>query len=115
MGAKVRLHICGNTTHLLESMGRLGADMIDLDYPVDLAHARAQMGPRQVIAGNLHPVQIMKLGSPATITAALRDCEKAGGPCWAIGAGCEIPRGTPRENFLALTRYGGRDALESST
>jgi len=108
MGAKVRLHICGHTTHLLDGMGRLGADLIDLDYPVDLAAARAKLGATQVIAGNLHPVQVVKLGSPASITAALQACERAGGKWWAIGAGCEIPRGTPPENFRALTGYARR-------
>lgn len=108
MGAKVRLHICGNTTHLLDGLGRLGADLIDIDYPVDLAAARAKMGPQQVLAGNLHPVQVVKLGTPASIIASLEKCEHAGGQWWAIGAGCEIPRGTPQENFLALTGYGGR-------
>jgi MtaA/CmuA family methyltransferase len=108
MGARVRLHICGNITHLLDALPRLGADLIDLDYPVDLATAREKLGPNQVIAGNLHPVQVVKLGPPAAITAALAKCERAGGPWWAIGAGCEIPRGTPPENFRALTGYALR-------
>lgn len=110
MGVPVRLHICGNTTHLLDGLGRLGADLIDIDYPVDLATARGQCGPAQVLAGNLHPVQTVKLGNPTAITAALDTCARAGGSSWAIGAGCEIPRGTPAENFLALTRYDGRPA-----
>jgi MtaA/CmuA family methyltransferase len=108
LGVPVRLHICGNTTHLLDALGRLGADLIDIDYPVDLAGARAKCGAEQVLAGNLHPVQVMKLGTPATIHSALAACEQAAGRWWAIGAGCEIPRATPPENFLALTRYGGR-------
>jgi len=108
LGARVRLHICGNTTHLLDALGRLGADLIDIDYPVDLAAARAKCGPSQVLVGNLHPVQTVKLGTPAAITSALADCERRGGAGWAIGAGCEIPRGTASENFLALTRYGRR-------
>lgn len=114
LGARVRLHICGQTTHLLDAMGRLGADLIDIDYPVDLATARAKCGPQQVLAGNLHPVQTVKLGPPAAITAALAACELAGGPAWAIGAGCEIPRGTPPEHFLTLTSYGGRCHLGQS-
>ena len=112
MGVPVRLHICGNTTHLLDGLGRLGADLIDIDYPVDLAAARAKCGPLQILAGNLHPVQMMKMGTPAVITAALDTCARAGGTWWAIGAGCEIPRGTSQENFLALTRYGDRAVLE---
>lgn len=114
LGARVRLHICGQTTHLLDAMGRLGADLIDIDYPVALAVARAKCGPQQVLAGNLHPVQVIKLGPPAAITAALAACEGAGGAAWAIGAGCEIPRGTPPEHFRALTSYGGRSHLGQS-
>lgn len=109
LGARVRLHICGNTTHLLDALGRLGADLIDIDYPVDLASARAQCGPAQVLAGNLHPVQTVKLDTPAGITAALAACERAAGPWWVIGAGCEIPRGTSPANFRALTGYDGRE------
>ncbi|MBI4627001.1 MAG: uroporphyrinogen decarboxylase family protein [Verrucomicrobia bacterium] len=108
MGARVRLHICGNTTHLIDAMGRLGADLIDVDYPVDLAFAREKTGPRQILAGNLHPVRTVLPGPPAAITAALQACQNAAGPAWAVGAGCEIPRGTPLENFLALTKFGDR-------
>jgi MtaA/CmuA family methyltransferase len=111
LGGRVRLHICGNTSHLLDAIGALGVDLVDLDYPVDLAVARAKMGPAQVLSGNLHPVQVVKQGTPAGITAALQSCEAAAGPWWAIAAGCEIPRGTPEENVIALTRFGPRANL----
>ena len=44
MGARVRLHICGRTTHILEAMGRLGVDMIDLDFMVPLAKPDERWG-----------------------------------------------------------------------
>mgnify|MGYP001594306411 FL=1 len=34
MGARVRLHICGNTSTIVDGMGRLGCDIVDLDFPV---------------------------------------------------------------------------------
>lgn len=111
LGSRVRLHICGNTSHLVDALARLGADLIDLDYPVDLAGARTRCGPGQILAGNIHPVQVVKLGTPATIQAALAACERFAGPAWIIGAGCEIPRGTAPENFRALTGFGGRDRI----
>ncbi len=42
MGAKVRLHICGNTKAIVDGMGRLGCDIVDLDYftPVELRGVR---------------------------------------------------------------------------
>jgi MtaA/CmuA family methyltransferase len=105
LGSKVRLHICGNTTALLADMGRLGADIVDLDYFVDVGLARAQMGPGQVLLGNLAPVALLRNGTPAQITEALAACHRAAGPRFIVGAGCEIPRDTAEANVRALTDY----------
>jgi len=32
MGAPVRLHICGDTRAILEGVGLLGCELVDLDY-----------------------------------------------------------------------------------
>lgn len=104
-GAKVRLHICGNTTPLLADLGRLGADIVDLDYFADVGAARQQIGAQQVLLGNLAPVALMRNGSLAQITAALADCHRAAGPRFIVGAGCEIPRDTAPANVQALTHY----------
>ena len=105
LGAKVRLHICGNTSKILEGMGRLGCDMVDLDYFVSVADARRAMGPDQVLLGNLDPVRVIRDGTPESIAAAVAECHRQAGPHYIVGAGCEIPRGTPPDNLLALTRY----------
>jgi MtaA/CmuA family methyltransferase len=105
MGVKVRLHICGNTRPILASMGRLGCDIVDLDYPSSLGEARTKMGPDQVLLGNLNPVKTVRDGTPESITAALAECHHQAGPHYIVGAGCEIPRGTPEANLRALTAY----------
>lgn len=105
MGARVRLHICGNTRPLLTSMGTLGADIVDLDYPAPLDEARQAMGPRQVLLGNIDPVRVLRDGTPESVTAAIAACHAAAGDRYIVGAGCEVPRGTPPENVQALTRY----------
>jgi MtaA/CmuA family methyltransferase len=105
LGTKVRLHICGNTRQILAGMGRLGCEMVDLDYPSPVAEGRAAMGPEQVLLGNLHPVQVVRDGTPESIRAALAQCHREAGPHFIVGAGCEIPRGTPDANVRALTDY----------
>jgi MtaA/CmuA family methyltransferase len=105
LGTRVRLHICGNTRRLLAGMGRLGCDIVDLDYPVPLPEARAAMGPKQVLLGNLHPVALLKNGTPESVTQAVTQCHADAGPRYIVGAGCEIPRGTPPENLRALCDY----------
>ncbi len=105
MGAKVRLHICGNIRRILSPIGRLGCDLVDVDYPAPLWEARQAMGERQVLAGNLNPVADVRNGTPETILRALAECHRQAGPRWVVAAGCEIPRGTPPENLLALGQY----------
>jgi MtaA/CmuA family methyltransferase len=104
LGARVRLHVCGRTTQLLDAFGRLGCDIVDLDTPVDMGAARAAMGPSQVLLGNIHTVQVVRHGTPADVDAALAACRSAAGPAWIAGAGCEIPRGTPPANVLRFAR-----------
>lgn len=105
LGARVRLHICGNTQPILEGMRRLGCDIVDLDHVVPLAEARARMGPDQVLLGNIDPVTVLRDGNPVSITEAISECHRQAGPRYIVGAGCEVPRDTPAENLRALGRY----------
>ena len=105
LGAPVRLHICGNTRPLLAGLGRLGCEIVDLDYLVPLAEARRIMGPAQILLGNLDPVRTLLDGTPQSITAAVCQCHQQAGSRYIVGAGCEVPRGTPAENLRALSHY----------
>ena len=105
LGVPVRLHICGNTRAHLAGMGRLGCAIVDLDSMVPLAEARTQMGPDQILLGNLNPVAVLRNSTPAAVTAALAACHREAGPRFIVGAGCEVPRDTPAENLRALSDY----------
>ena len=105
MGAKVRLHICGNIGRILSGIGRLGCELVDVDWLVPLSQARAEMGPEQILAGNLDPVAVLRAGTPQSITAALAECRGQAGPRYIVAAGCEVTRDTPEENVLALRDY----------
>jgi MtaA/CmuA family methyltransferase len=105
LGVKVRLHICGNTRRILTGMGQTDADIVDLDFPSPLNEARAEMGPAQVLLGNIHPVKVLKDGTADSVELAIGECHRQAAGPYIVGAGCEVPRGTPEENMLALTRY----------
>ncbi len=104
-GARVRLHICGNTRRMLPAMARLGADIIDVDSMVPLAEVRAAAGPAQVLLGGIDPVRVIQNGTPQTVAEAATESHQQAGSRYILGGGCEIPRGTPGENMLALARY----------
>jgi len=105
LGARVRLHICGNTRHTAEGLGRVGADIVDLDSLVPLDEARRKMGPEQVLLGNIDPVRVLREGTPESITEAIAECHRQAGAHYIVGAGCEVVRDTPEPNLRALVRY----------
>jgi MtaA/CmuA family methyltransferase len=114
LGTRVRLHICGNTSPLVDPMGRLGCEIVDLDYFTSILAAREAMGPDQILLGNIDPVRTLRSGTPESVTAAIAECHRQAGDRYIIGAGCEIPRDTPLENVRALSRYAREQALGAS-
>jgi MtaA/CmuA family methyltransferase len=105
MGAKVRLHICGNIRRILSGIATLGLDMIDIDSMVPLSMAREELGSNVTLAGNIDPVKTLRNGMPASVVAALGECRGQAGQRYIVGAGCEVPRDTPEANVFALTQF----------
>jgi MtaA/CmuA family methyltransferase len=105
LGARTRMHICGNTRPLLEAIGKLGCAIVDLDYPSPMSQGREKMGPNQVLLGNLNPVIVLRNGTPEGVTESISACHAHTGPRFIVGAGCEVPRDTPEENLRALCEY----------
>ena len=103
--AMVKLHICGNTAHLLDDMVTTGCDLFNVDHLVDLTTAAAvytQAG--KAFKGNVDPVALLQQ-SPDECAWLARTCmEKAGDRLYMLSAGCEIPAQAPDENFLAFCR-----------
>ncbi len=104
LGALAKLHICGNTSAILPDMIRTGADIIDVDHLVPSMTPFANLlGPRQVFSGKVDPVAVIQNGSPADIAGSVAESlAQAGGRC-VVSAGCEVPPGTPPENFRAFS------------
>ena len=101
----VRLHMCGRTDDLLPTMRQLPVDIYELDFPVDLKHARDILGPDEVILGNISTVAEMLTGTPDEVYAAAAECHRICGPMHIVGTGCEVPPETPPENLHALVAY----------
>ena len=105
LGGRTRLHVCGNTRKILAPMGRLGCAVVDLDSLAPLAEAREQMGPAQVLLGNVSPVGVMLNGTPQLVTQAVGECHAQAGARFIVGAGCEVPPDTPGANLCAMVAY----------
>jgi len=105
MGCPVRLHICGNTTHLLTDMGKLGVEMVDIDSLADIDLARKRMGPDVTILGNIDPVQDLLEGTLEKVFDGLAECHRVVGDRYIVGPGCEVPPFSPPENVRVVVDY----------
>jgi len=118
MGARTRLHICGDTTALLGDMVTSGADIIDLDWMVNWEEAHAAHGQKVAFCGNVDPVGVMLRGTSKQVREGILACLRQGSSRSFSAAGCEIPLGTPEENLRmhaeTLRRWGPGRALKPS-
>lgn len=107
-GAASLLHICGNTTSILDSMANTGAHILELDYKVDLAEARKICGPKQCLMGNLDPVEVLLNGSEVFVEERSQEAiQKAGlDGAFILGSGCEVAPATRLKNLVAMVRIG---------
>ncbi len=103
-GCLVKLHICGNTSHLLNQMATSGADLFNVDHLVPLDRARDVYAAHgRCYKGNLDPVAHIMQATPEQCQARAHECiQIAQGTRYMLSAGCEIPAETPDEVFRAF-------------
>ncbi len=99
-----RLHICGDTNRIAADMVATGADIIDIDWMVDIPRAAAIFGEGPALCGTFDPVSVMLQGTPDAVYEAVTLALRQGGPRCISAAGCEIPLNTPHANLHAQTR-----------
>lgn len=100
----MKLHICGDTTRLLDDMVHSGADLFNVDHLVPFATARAAYSRAgKCFKGNLDPVSEIMQATPEHCAKAARDrLNQAQGAAYMLSAGCEVPAETSDETFRAF-------------
>jgi len=105
LGAKAKLHICGNTSPILGKMIETGADIVDIDHLVGSMAAHAgSLGPGQVFSGQVDPVAVVQNGTAESIAVAVADCRRQAPGRVITSAGCEVPPGASEANMHAFSR-----------
>ena len=109
-------HICGDSSRILRPMAATGADILSLDWKVDLTEARAAVGDRVCLMGNLDPVRIVLEAAAATVRAEARKCLAVfgDGGGFILSGGCALPAATPLENIRAMVLAAEQFAREAS-
>jgi MtaA/CmuA family methyltransferase len=102
LGGKIKLHICGDTNHLLPHYKDLNLDILDLDWQVDIGHARSVVGDEVILAGNINPVLVQDKTRDEVFSLCRNLVEKHKNERFILSAGCEITVLTPPENLKAM-------------
>lgn len=103
-GIFVVIHICGDTSRILEVLAEYDSCGFELDYKTDAVKAKGTAGKRHVLFGNIDPSSVLANGTLAEVREATRKLIglwKPGGR-FILNAGCAIPPTTPPENIVAL-------------
>lgn len=103
-GGLMKLHICGNTSNLLDDMIHCGADLFNVDHMVDFASAcRAYGAAGKAFKGNLDPVADFLRATSQHCHDRAADCiRQAQGTRFMLSAGCELPADVPDEVLHAF-------------
>jgi len=104
LGARTKLHICGNITHTLPSLKEVGTDILDLDYDVDISYARRVLGENIILMGNINPILIQDSTAEEVERISRELVAKHSNERFILSAGCEITVGTPHENLMAMRK-----------
>jgi len=98
------IHICGNTTKILQDLVDIRPNCFSLEKKVDLRQAKEALGGKVCVAGNVSPTGAFLNGRPEEVVAEAKDCVQAWGKggSYILTLGCDFPKTVPLENILAL-------------
>ena len=104
LGGLVKLHICGNITHLLPAIREVNADIVDLDWQVGISEAHKILGNDVIICGNINPVTVQDLPADKVHELCRDLVMSQQNQKFILSAGCEITVNTPPENLVAMRK-----------
>ncbi len=98
------------SSHLLAAAAESGANVLSVDWRVDLATVRKLVGPRIALQGNVDPCLL--LGPETGVRQAARDAiASCGGAGHILNLGHGILQQTPVENARAFVQAGQAAAI----
>jgi uroporphyrinogen decarboxylase len=99
--------------HLLPAIAQTGANVLSVDWRVDLAEIRKSLGPRIALQGNVDPAVL--LGPPAKIREVTLDTVNSlGGRGHILNLGHGILQNTPVENARLFIETGQQALLQDA-
>ena len=98
------LHICGDTSLIIESMAQTGSKVLSLDQCMDLEKTRKK-SPQTALGGNVDPTGTLTIGTRDKVVEDTLHCLRTGGSKrFILMTGCGIPPAAPLDNVKTMIR-----------
>ncbi|MBI5967906.1 MAG: uroporphyrinogen decarboxylase family protein [Deltaproteobacteria bacterium] len=103
-GKYAMIHVCGDTSRILQDIVDIGPNCFSLEKKVDLRAAKRVLGGKVCVAGNISPTGAFLTGKPEEVVSEARECVEAWGKGggFILTLGCDFAKAVPLENILAL-------------
>lgn len=100
-GVFYTLHICGDTSSILEKMLMTGSDAFEIDYKTDTRFAFEVLKDKATFIGNVDPSGVLALGTPSLVREKTIELLNifSGTNRFILNSGCALPSNTPEENL----------------
>jgi len=98
------MHICGNTSKVLQDVCEIGPHCFSLENKVDLRAAKQFFKGKVCVAGNVSPTGAFLSGKPENVAREAKECLAAWGKGsgYILTVGCDFPKDAPLKNMMAL-------------
>jgi MtaA/CmuA family methyltransferase len=100
IGGPIVLHCCGPTLDRMEYFAQAGFDAYHFESANDAAKARAIVGDRMSLIGNVNNPDVLLRGTPEDVLAQARYAIQSG--VEIVGPECAVPLRTPGANMRAI-------------
>ena len=99
-GAIGVLHICGGVLKIIRDMAETEFESLSIEEKADVATAKATIGPKPTLVGNVSAARTLFSGTPDAVKAEAQRAIAAG--IDVLGPGCGIAPRSPLDNVKAL-------------
>jgi MtaA/CmuA family methyltransferase len=107
------IHICDNTTKILDFLSQYDFCGFELDYKSDPLTVKSIAGARHVLFGNIDPSGVLVRGTPEEVRQKTRELISAWKPGghFVLNAACAIPPSTLPENIHAFIETAQQEGV----
>jgi len=103
-GAACMVHVCGDSSHLLEEMALAGVEGICVSSRVNLVREAEKLPMSLVLMGNIDSRRIIEKGTPEDVSWEVRRLLRhmSAARNFILSTGCDVQPDAPLENLVAM-------------